>query len=437
MKKIIIPLAFLLVSFQLSAQKSIPDAVKAIDKAKAETENPKKASNPASWVKLANAYLGYYNVPVTGLLVGTGQLQMKLLLKDQPVISSAPKEINGVNYTADTYSDKVIYYDEKGNLTAWEIKENSIQNPLDKAYDALQKAVSLDEKNSQNKNILESMKQIAGNNMNEARNSYYLGNMESASNYFEKAALISENPVIGVIDSMSIYNTAFTSFTNKNFAKAEKYFQRCADLGYVKDGDVFASLAECYKAEGDTLKSKTTLETGFAKYPTSQSILVSLINTYLESKDDPAKVLKYIKSAQENEPSNASLYLAEGNTYVKLNDFDNALLSYKKSTEVNPEYAVGYFYIGKTYYDKALKIQETAANELDDAKYNAMMDTLEKSLEAAVEPFEKTFETSKEGDLKGVAAEYLRNIYYRFRDKDPKAKENYEKYNTYLNGGTK
>lgn len=432
MRKLLIPLAMMLVSFQLNAQKNIPDAIKAIDKVKAETAHPKKGTNPATWIKLANAYLGYYNIPSAGILPGTNQLQMKLVLKDQQVLSSEQKEINGTVFTADTYSDKVLYYDKDGNLAAWEIKENSIENPLDKAYEALVKANELDSKKAQTKKISEIMTTIASYASNDARNAFYLGDMKNSSLFFEKSSEILANPIIGQVDSMSIYNAAYTSLMNKDYARATKFFEKCAEINYIKDGDVYASLAECYKADSDTAKAKEILEVGFQKYPTSQGILVSLINTYLDSKDDPSKVLAYIKTAQKNEPTNSSLYLAEGNTYLKLDSLDSAIACYKKSTEINPDYAIGYFYEGKTYYDKALKIQDVATNEPDDAKYNELIAQLEKTLETSLEPFEKAFNTSKEDDLKAVAAEYLRNIYYRFRDKGENYKASYEKYNTFL-----
>jgi tetratricopeptide (TPR) repeat protein len=154
-----------------------------------------------------------------------------------------------------------------------------------------------------------------------------------------------------------------------------------------------------------------------------------LINTYIESNDDPAKILELIHQAQKNEPENATLYYAEGNVWKNLNDFGKAVECYKKSVETDNNYYFGYFAIGAAYYDKAVDIQVKAADEMDDAKYEAMVKDLEANLEFAIEPFEKCFASTKDEEIKAVVAEYLKNIYFRFREKSPEHMAGYEKYN--------
>ncbi|MEG2849814.1 MAG: hypothetical protein RR880_06245, partial [Bacteroidales bacterium] len=123
MKKLFISVVLLLFAAQINAQsKAAADAIKSLDKAKLETENPKKSSNPATWVKLGNAYLECYDSPIKGIWQGASQLQIKLLLKDEPIISSAQEEKNGREFTVDTYDDKALFYDESGILAAWLVK---------------------------------------------------------------------------------------------------------------------------------------------------------------------------------------------------------------------------------------------------------------------------------------------------------------------------
>lgn len=81
------------------------------------------------------------------------------------------------------------------------------------------------------------------------------------------------------------------------------------------------------------------------------------------------------------------------------------------------------------YYDYAVDIQAKAAEEMDDNKYEAMVKDLEHNLEAAIEPFEKCYEASQDPEIKAVVAEYLKNIYFRFREKNEQYKAGYEKYN--------
>ena len=160
---------------------------------------------------------------------------------------------------------------------------------------------------------------------------YTLGDLRTANSYFESSLKVLDNPVVEKIDSMIVYYTAVTFNMLDDKANAAKYFEKCKEINYHQEGDVFSSLAEVYKAQGDIEKAKATLNEGFATYPTSQGILVSLINIYLETNDDPNKVLELIRTAQANEPTNASLHYAEGNVYKGLNDMENAIKCYYKS----------------------------------------------------------------------------------------------------------
>ena len=76
-----------------------------------------------------------------------------------------------------------------------------------------------------------------------------------------------------------------------------------------------------------------------------------------------------------------------------------------------------------------------AQNEMDDAKYMALVEEFETALMNAAEPFEKAFEITKDKNIKVNIAEYLKNIYYRFRDQDPKYMEGYQKYSSIVENG--
>ena len=80
----------------------------------------------------------------------------------------------------------------------------------------------------------------------------------------------------------------------------------------------------------------------------------------------------------------------------------------------------------------AVKLSEKAAEELDDAKYAAMVKEYEQYLINAIEPFEKAFEVTANPDVKMNCAEYLKNIYYRFSSVEDKYMQGYTKYNEYV-----
>lgn len=434
MKKLFISAVLLLFAAQINAQsKAAADALKVLDKAKLETENPKKNTQPATWVKLGNAYLECYDAPIKGIWQNASQLEIKMILKDQPILSSTQEEKNGRMFMVDNYDDKSLYYDEKGTLVAWVVKTPALkEDALQLAFDSFQKAIELDTKKAASKNITDALKGLQSRFINDAMSGYTLGDNKQASLGFEKAWMVAGNPLIGVVDSTMAYYAAVTASLAGEHDRTIKFLEYCLSINYDQKGDVYASLADAYKVKGDTAKAKDLLAAGFQKYPASQGILVALINVYLESNDNPEKVLGFLKTAQQNEPGNPSLFYAEGNVYKKLNKIEEAIACFKKSAEVDPKYFFAPFSEGDAYYTLAFSLQEKAQQELDDAKFAELQKQMEEALINAIEPLERAILITDDTELKVGCASYLKQIYYRFRDKKPEYQTAYDKYNKFL-----
>jgi len=69
---------------------------------------------------------------------------------------------------------------------------------------------------------------------------------------------------------------------------------------------------------------------------------------------------------------------------------------------------------------------------MDDAKYEELVKQLEENLIAAIKPFESCFSICPDPEIKVVVAEYLKNIYFRFRETSEEFKANYDKYNSFV-----
>ena len=438
MKNLLLALT-LLFSVQLAAQtKEVADAIKNYEKAKKESADPKKGANPATWIKLADAYAEIFDSPVKSIWNGASRNEIKLLLKDQRIASTEDRTVQGVKYSVDVYDDKELYYNEDGTLACFvQTKEYVPGNIIDEGVAALVKAAELDTKNAKSKDITEKLVAMKTRYQSDAMAAYTLGNFKKASAYFEGSVKISSHPLIKQVDTVMMYYTGLTALMAKDYDTAAKYLQMSIDNNYDAKGDIYSSLAEAYKAKGDMAKTKEVLQAGFTKHPTNQSILVTLINSYLESNDDPNKVLALITQAQKNEPMNASLYYAEGNVWKNMKNVDKAIECYKKSMEIDKTYYFGSFAIGAAYYDRAVDIQTAAAEEVDDTKYEALVKQLEENLISAIEPFESCFSNTSDNEVKLVVAEYLKNIYFRFRDKDASYKAGLDKYTAYLNENKK
>lgn len=429
-------LAVLLTIQIADAQVKTPaDAKKAVESATTATENPKKASKPATWLKLAGAYMDAYTAPMGNGWIGANKQELTFIMGSDKPTSTQTVTLAGEQYSKETYSTMNYYFNANNQLALIEVTKPVYEDALDKALEAYRKAAEVDVKGSKTKDIDAGIKNISAKYVEQGMNKYMFGDLKAASVCFEKAVNASESAPTPAIDTMAIYNAGFTAWMTQDYAKAEPFFKRCLDLGYAEDGEVYAKLADIYSKLDKKEDAKSVLEKGFSAYPQNQSIIIGLINYYIESGEQPDELFALLDVAKKNEPNNASLYYVEGDIHNKLGHKDEAIAAYLKSNEIDPNYEFGLIGIGILYYNEALEIQEKAANEFDDAKYAALIEEFEAALMNAIDPFEKAFNITKDNQIKVSIAEYLKNIYYRFRDKDPKYEEGYNKYSTIVENG--
>jgi len=295
------------------------------------------------------------------------------------------------------------------------------------------KAYEVDAKKSKEKDIKAGIQDIAQKYFNDGMNQYSLGDYKTAADLVAKAATASETAPYSVVDTTALYNAGYIYWAEKDFDSAKTYFEKClANDYYYDNGEVYAKLGDVYFNLGDKAKGVQILETGFVKFPQSQSILIGLINYYLESGENTDRLFELIGEAKKNEPNNVSLYYVEGNIHKQLGNREKAIAAYKECAVVDPNYDFGYHGLGAYYYDIAVELSEQAAQELDDAKYQALVKEYEQYLIDAIEPFEKAFEITQNPQVKLNCAEYLKQIYYRFSSVEDKYMQGYNKYNEYV-----
>lgn len=437
MKRILIALAVLLAVQVADAQVKTPEAAKkAVESAKAAAENPKKATKVATWTKLADSYLDAYNAPVGNAWVGATKQELALLMGNEKPVSAENVELGGQPLVKESYENKDLYFNSNGQLVMINVTKPVYEDALAQAVAAYKKAYEVDVKKSKLKDINAGLNSIAEKYLNDGMNSYQLGDLKGASELFGLAAEAAATEPLCKVDTTSIYNAGFTAWMVQDYERAKKFFEKCLDVKYYyEDGEVFAKLADVYKNTGDPKKGMEILESGFVMFPQSQSILIGLINYYLENNENPDRLFELIGMAKKNEPNNASLYYVEGNIHKQLGNNEKAIESYYKCVDINPDYEFGFIGAGILYYELAVKLSEEASNEYDDAKYMALVEQFEKALHDAIDPFEKAFAISKDNSLKVNIAEYLKNIYYRFISKGADYEAGYKKYDEIVKNG--
>lgn len=424
-------LAVSVVSFAQSHEK----LAKKLNSAIETSNNPKKATKYATWFNLGEAYVNAFRAPSKDVWPGMPMDQVKMIWGSQRVVSNEQREVQGVPFFVDIYEDKEAYYNQAGVLEMVVVTKPVAEGDLlQLAFEAYMKAYELDTKGSKREDLAEAAQKLKDDAMNDAVTAYMLGNFSDASEKFEKTAIIGESPLLNAVDAMAIYNAALTAQFAGELERAIRLFDRCIELGNVQEGAIYANQAEILKQLNRVDEAKALLNKGFQEYPGNQSILVSLINLYIDSNDDPNKILELIRAAQANEPENASLYYAEGNVYLNMKDYQNAIACYNKSFEVDPTYLFGIYSVGNTYFEMAIDAQNRMdALDFSDVKgYEAVSQEFESYLQQAIKPFETAFSLATTLDFQYPIADGLKQIYFRFRDKGEEYAAGYEKYNKFL-----
>ncbi|MCQ2166292.1 MAG: hypothetical protein MJY49_02530 [Bacteroidales bacterium] len=430
MKKLMLIVALAATVTSAYAQKSEEAIKKAVANAQAACENPKKADKPATWLTLAKANMDAYTTAQGQGWLGGNKQEIAMVTGVKP-IETVTETLGDIEYTVDVYANAKYYYAPNGSLQMIDITKPIVENALSGALDAFRKAAELDVKNAKIKEITEGIEKIASDYQTEAMNAYYKGDYKSASVCFASAAAAVAGKPLEKIDSASIYNSGQTAYFAGDLETAKACMKRCININYLAGGDVYAKLAECYKAQKDTVSTKSTLEEAFAKFPENQGILIGLINLYLDTKDDPEKLFALLEKAKVNEPTNASLYYVEGNIRKQLGQIEKAVEAYDQCAIVNPKYEFGFIGKGLLYWEEAVKIQGKAENEFNDKEYEKLVQQFETACLNAADPFTKAFEMTQDAQIKLSLADYLKNIYFRFRDKGPDYENAYNKFNEY------
>ncbi len=430
MKKVLMVLALAAAFTAANAQvKSISAAETAVQKAKADAENPKKADKYATWIKYGKALVDAYDAPAGSGWLGASKSEVQLVSNNEKPISVEQVVVAGQNWEKEVYPTRNYYYNEAGQLGIIEVTKPIVEDALEQALEAYKKAAELDVKKAKVKDITGAMLSISGKFNEDAYTAYTLGDVAKASKLFESAAVASESEPLSQVDSNSIYNAGFTAWLAGDMDRAEKFFKRSYDIGYYGDGgETFAKLADIAEKKGEPEKGKDYLEEGFQKFPQSQSILVGLINYYISSNGNTDRLFELLNEAKKNEPNNPSLYYVEGNICNQLGKTDEAVAAYDQCAKIDPKYAYGYIGKGQMFYNQAAKYSEEAQNEMDDAKYMALVEKFEYSLKACIDPFEQAYNILEDQQTKVAVAEYLKNACFRFRTADASYQEKYDKY---------
>ncbi len=273
-----------------------------------------------------------------------------------------------------------IYYDIA--VSTEPAYQNLDPDPFAVAYQSYMKAKELDVKGEFTLDILKYTIAIGEGYYNKGVIYYNEQKFREAALSFEQAYNVSE--AIGNIDTTALINAAVAAAQGNDMDMSKQYYLKLIEMG-VQKPDVYASLSEIYKAEGDTTMALQTIGEGRKLFPNDFNLLIAETNIYLAT-DEKAKAMTDLETALLIDNTNPSIFFAVGTIYDQMGDVQKATSAYENAIMLKPDYFEPNYNLGALYVNQAADILDKA-NDLPldavkeyDAEKARADDMLKKSL---------------------------------------------------------
>jgi len=364
-----------------------------------------------------------------GMMAQKGKVTSALSFIDQGALDKAKESLDQA-MTNEKSKEWFNTYFAKGKLAQAVYEADNpeyssyFQDPLGEAYAAYEKAIELDTKGGIKKRIITNMiyNSLALDLYSQGSKQFEANDYAGALKSFETQIEITESDkYAGIIDTGMYYNAGLAAINYKEFNKAIKFFETCAEMKYMGITPHF-QIYESMLGLGDTLKAEAYLLDLPNKFPGDNTITLQLIDLYLKSnRFDEA--LKYIKVAKENDPDNFSLYFATGIMYLNQLKYDEAISELTRSIEIKPDLFDSQYGLGAAYINKAADMIKAANDIMDVKEYSQAIDVANAVYSKALPYMEKAHELNPE-DIYTMRS--LQELYYRLRQKDPSLNAKYD-----------
>lgn len=403
-------------------------AVKNVEKAKANTENPKKCNSSKTWLNLGNALIEAYDAPVQNIMTGMDRAQIRLSVGNLTPLSTEEVVVGGAPMLKEEYNVVNLYFNGE-RLDLVEVTKPAIENALNLALDAYKKAAELASKDLKKEDLATALMKLADRYNSEAANAYYFGKPGEASALFAKCYEVTGMEPLAKPDYQVLYNSGFTALAAKDTTAAEATLLKCVDAGYYgEEASVFKNLYDIYKTQGRKDDLFEMMKKAYQLMPQTKDVLLLLIETYSTQERDTDELFALIDTAIEKNPQDPYPVYAKGQTLEKLGKVEEAAAAYQECQKLDPKYMWGYLGEGFMYFNISQKLADEAQNELDDKKYEIIKKKWEDALMKAVPAFIKSYEVSEDPTQKGEIAKYIKELSFQVRNVDDKFMKIYEEY---------
>jgi tetratricopeptide (TPR) repeat protein len=372
-----------------------------------------------------------------GAAAQMGKVTSASSFMDQGALDKAKEALDQALVNEKSMNNPKTYF-TKGKLCQEAFKSDNpkfkslFANPLEEAYAAYEKAISLDPKGSIKKQFqLNSTYLLLGNDFNtQGAEKFKAQDYEGAFKSFEYSVKISASDLyVGATDTGIYFNAALSAYNGKLYEKAIPYFKKCIDLKYEKTLPYFLE-AQSYMAINDTNNAEKALQGAFKIFPDNQDVILQLVDFYMKN-NKLQDAFSYLNLAKSKDPNNFSLHWAEGVLYMKQEKYPEAIVCLKKSIDLKGDQFDTQFNMGVCYYNLAVELFKKAELIMDAKKYGEAAAEANNVFINAIPYFEKA------SSLKPDDADALRNLkelYFRLRTVKPEYEAKYNETMKKLEG---
>ena len=279
----------------------------------------------------------------------------------------------------------------RGNILQALAKDSllSIKYPdaLIESYDSYIKALEIDKRKKDD--LIELAYEFNSLATKKGLDMFNLNKFERAYSYFNLNLKMRGTCSLNAtgVDTAGIYFTGRAALSANFLDTAIVYLKKAVDYKFL-GADPYRYLKEAYILKGDTAKSLETLQRAFEAYSSDMSVIVDLINFYLQA-GKQKEALAYLGLAKEKDPTNSQYWFVEGSLYEKLNDLANAEIAYQKAAELDPNGTGALFNLGVMYYNSGVNINNDATKENDNKKYAELIKKRNVEFNKAIPFFER------------------------------------------------
>ncbi len=399
---------------------------KKLEKSNEQIQDEKKNVNPKTWFDRGKLLQDIFDIDLEYISDAMDQKMVKLYYKDPQNIKTETADSTEV---MEIYQyPRMDFYFKNNKLDHWVRKESVTEKPLDKAFDAYQKTMSLDEKSKYETKVKDQLLLLKKEFQQEGINAYYAGDSKQALVDFEAVLKINNMQMFeGATDTLMVQYAGIIAREMGDYPTAIKYYKELTDMK-VGGPNTYLNIKSDYLAMGDTAQAIATMEKAAAEYPDSLNVVANLVDLYIRT-GRIEDGLKTVDDAIVTNPQKAELYYWKGRLLLnsKADDsVDKAIDAYNKALERDPDLYYVYYDLGLIYFLQGQDIFKQAGMEKDVARRDQINDVAGKKYQDAIPMLEKALSLNDSNtDLKKETLDLLKRIYYKMQMED--------KYNDIVN----